>query len=89
MVQLRVIMVTVGLMIMYILHDVLQEKAFLGHLTLRGDPAQPGFAEGVEAALGLALPGAPAEAGCFARIASRCACEMFCEGKSRHSAAQG
>ncbi|MGS0467060.1 sarcosine oxidase subunit gamma [Cobetia marina] len=39
---------------------VLQEKAFLGHLTLRGDPAQPGFAEGVEAALGLALPLTPA-----------------------------
>lgn len=39
---------------------VLEEKAFLGHLTLRGDPAQPGFAEGVEAALGLALPLTPA-----------------------------
>ncbi|TVU72706.1 sarcosine oxidase subunit gamma [Cobetia crustatorum] len=35
---------------------VLEEKAFLGHLMLRGDPAQSGFAEAVEVALGLALP---------------------------------
>ncbi|WP_158772708.1 sarcosine oxidase subunit gamma [Cobetia sp. L2A1] len=38
---------------------VLEEKAFLGHLTLRGDPAQAGFAEAVETALGVALPLSP------------------------------
>ncbi|WP_462379900.1 sarcosine oxidase subunit gamma [Pseudomonas sp. Marseille-QA0892] len=36
----------------------LREKALLGHLTLRGDSRDTGFAEGVHRALGLELPAA-------------------------------
>lgn len=38
---------------------VVRERAFLGHLILRGDANSPGFREGVERALGLALPQTP------------------------------
>lgn len=35
---------------------VISERSFLGHLNLRGDPADRAFVEGAERALGLALP---------------------------------
>lgn len=38
---------------------VLEEKAFMGHLNLRGNAADEAFTAGVEKALGLALPTAP------------------------------
>jgi len=37
----------------------LGERAFLGHVNLRGDPADAGFLEAVRGVLGLALPLAP------------------------------
>ena len=45
---------------------VISERPFLGHLNLRGDPADAGFMSAAEAVLGLALPAEPnttAEAG--------------------------
>ena len=38
---------------------VISERPFLGHLNLRGDPADSAFMEGAERALGLALPVEP------------------------------
>lgn len=35
---------------------VVREAALKGHLNLRGDPVDPGFVQGVESVLGLALP---------------------------------
>ena len=45
---------------------VISERPFLGHLNLRGDPADPAFTSAAETVLGLALPAEPnttAEAG--------------------------
>ncbi len=38
---------------------VISERPFLGHLNLRGDPSDRAFMDGVERALGLALPVEP------------------------------